>query len=194
MYIIVYLRNSHFITKSFTGFSKRNMKKLLLVLIIAITLVSCKKESDDNEIRINTWTFKAEGSLYQGELLWDPLLNTLLQSNDTYTFSMLGTDISANLFNIVISLADTTFTQPDYQSGIIGSDHVTSFFYGADLAGQHLFQSSNHNGAAIMNYKVESFDPSTKVLILSFSGNAEDTNGGVVAITDGKVRCQIEKM
>jgi len=173
------------------------MRKLFFCLaIVSIVFISCSKGSDDDQgLEYNTWTFKAEGTTYQGDLYWDPLLNTFLQSNDTYTFTMLGGEPNTNrVFNIIISLADTTFEQKNYQSGDATSDHITSFSYRTELVGESIYRSDNHTiNGPVMNYTIESYNPSTRELVLNFSGNAENENGVDFAITEGKVRCKVEK-
>ena len=174
------------------------MRKLLFcTLIAAVGLLSCSKgSSDDDQVQqMNTWTFKAEGTTYKGDLFWEPLLNTFLQGNNTYTFTMLGAEANSDrTFNIVMSLADTTFSTQNYQSGISGTDHITSFYFTHDIGGDDIYTSNNHNPGPVMNYKVESYNASTRVLVLSFSGNVENAAGSTVPLTEGKVVCKVEKM
>jgi hypothetical protein len=174
------------------------MKKLLfLTLIVSTGLFSCKKESSNptQTQAANSWTFKAEGTTFQGVLMWDPLLNPLLQGNDTYTFTMLGGESGSDrIFNIVMSLADTTFTVKDYQSGLTATDHITSFYFTHGIAGDNIYKSSNYNPGPVMNYKIESYNAATRDLILTFSGNVEDAAGNMVPLTEGKVTCKVEKM
>ena len=174
------------------------MKKLLfLTLIVSAGLFSCKKESSNpNPTQAaNSWTFKVQGTTYQGVLLWDPLLNPLLQGNNTYTFTMLGGEASSDrIFNIVMSLADTTFTAKNYQSGISPTEEITAFYFTHGVAGEEIYKSSNYDPGPILNYKVESYNSATRELILTFSGNVEDAAGNLVPLTEGKVTCKVEKM
>ncbi len=173
------------------------LRKLFFAIsIIAIGLVSCSKNSDDVPNQdTNTWTFKAEGTTYYGDLFWDPILNPFLQGNDSYTFGIIGgEENSDNIFNILISLADTTFTETDYQSGAGFSDYLTSMNYRVDFTGDAIYESRDNTPGAIMNYKIESYNATTRELVLTFSGNAFGANGGLVAITEGKVVCLVEKL
>jgi hypothetical protein len=174
------------------------MQKLFIAFLLAICFISCKKESDNNDNNnqeINSWTFTAGSTVYKGDLFGDALLNTLLQGNDSYTFAMLGgQSTSDGTFNIVMSLLDTTFATKNYQSGVSGTDYITAFYYTHGLGGDEIYKSSNYSPGAIMNYVIQSYDPSTKILVITFSGQAKDASGNIVPITNGKVTCRIEKM
>lgn len=173
------------------------MKKLFIcILIVATGLLSCKKSTTDSPAQeLNTWSFKVSGTTYQGDLYWDPLLNTLLQGNDTYTFTMLGGEANSDrVFNIVMSLADTTFTAQNYQSGLVGTDHITAFYFTHGVGGAEIFKSSNYDPGPVLSYRIESYNAATREMNLSFNGNVKDENGNLVSLTEGKVRCTIEKM
>lgn len=173
------------------------MRKLfLLTAMICVVLISCKKESAENKQAVNSWTFKVDGTTYKGTIFFDAQLNTILQSNDTYTLSMLGFETSNTdrVFNVLISLADTTFSVKDYKSGIAGSDHLTSFYFTNGVGGDEIFKSTNTSPGPIINFQLQSFDQATSVLTFTFSGNVMDDNGTVLALTDGKVVCHVEKM
>ncbi|MBI3138836.1 MAG: hypothetical protein HYZ15_09650 [Sphingobacteriales bacterium] len=173
------------------------MKVLLMAIaLVSIGLFSCKKDSpDNNNQEVNTWTFKAQGTTYKGVLFWDPLLNTLLQGNNSYTFTMLGGEANSDrTFNIVMSLADTTFTSKNYQSGISGNDDITAFYFTHGIAGNTIYESSNYYPGPVMNYTIETYNAATRVLVFTFSGNTQDANGVLIPVTEGKVTCKVEKM
>lgn len=174
------------------------MKRFVLAIsILSVVVFSCKKETTSNtpEQAVNTWSFKAQGTTYQGELYWDPLLNTMLQSNNTYTFTILGGETTSDrVFNIAMSLSDTTFTQSTYQSGIDGTDAINGFYFTHGVGGSDIYKSSNYDPGPVLNYRIESYNSSTRVLIITFSGNAQDASGVIVPITEGKVTCKVEKM
>lgn len=174
------------------------MKNLLsAIFLAAIILSSCKKDKENNDQNqaANSWTLTAQGTTYKGTLLWDPLLNTLLQGNNSYTFAMLGGEASTDrVFNIVLSLADTTFTKTSYQSGVSGTDDISAFYFTHGISGEDIYKSSDLDPGAVLNYTVESYNPSTRALVLRFSGNVMDNTGAVVPLTNGKVTCEVEKM
>lgn len=174
------------------------MKNIIFTaFILAGALLSCKKESineDQQEQPANGWTFKAQGVTYKGEFLWEPLLNTYLQGNDTYTFAMLGAEPgSGKVFNIVMSLADTTFTLKNYQSGLSGTDAITAFYFSESVAGEDIYKSSNLDPGPVLNYKIESYDAATRRLVMTFQGHVQELDGNIVSLTDGKVNCLVDK-
>ena len=174
------------------------MQKLFIVLSLAICFISCKKDSDNennNNQEINSWTFTAGSTVYKGSLFNDPILNTLLQGNDSYTFGMLGGQTTSDgTFNIVLSLLDTTFAAKNYQSGVSGNDYISAFYYTHGVGGNEIYTSSNYFPGEIINFIIQSYDPSTKILVMTFSGNAKDASNNIVPISDGKVTCRIKKM
>lgn len=172
------------------------LKNLLVGLVISLSLLSCKKDDDNDQNQTtNTWEFTANGTTHKGALYFDPLLNTLLQGNNSYTFTMLGEEFSTGYtFNIVLSLMDTTFTHTTYQSGVAGNDYINSFFYNTSVGGNYIYTSTNHDAGPVLNYNIQSFNPSTMLLVFTFNGSVEDAGGNMVAVTNGKVTCTVEKM
>lgn len=187
-----------FVYKYLYLLTKPKMKNILFTaFILTAALLSCKKESvneDQDEQPANAWTFKVQGVTYKGEFLWEPLLNTYRQENDTYSFGMLGAEPSSGkVFNIVMALADTTFTQKNYQSGISDTDAITAFYFSETVAGDDIYKSSNLDPGPVLNYKIESYDAATQRLVMTFQGNVQELDGNIVALTDGKVTCRVDK-
>lgn len=176
------------------------MKKILIAFsVVAIFLVSCKKDKEtEPEAKPEDaygWTFDAEGKTYKGGLFWDPLLNTYLQGNNSYTFAVLGGESTGKVFNVVLSLLDTTFTHATYQSGASHADeYINAFYFSEKLTEKMIYKSSNYDLGPVMDYKIESYNPDTRILIITFSGKAQNTSGAYVAITNGKLICKVEKM
>ena len=69
-------------------------KKFILYLLPLLLLLSaCSKDSDNNDLEENSWTFTEGSNVYSGSFLFGhATLNTTLQSNNTYTFAMLGVE------------------------------------------------------------------------------------------------------
>src|SRR5437773_5810239 len=112
------------------------MKKnrLVFFLFIFLAFFSCKKNSESkgtqSGTKVNTWTFKEGSKQFSGSLLFDAQLNSLLQSNNSYTFGMIGAEnTSGYIFNIVLSLLDLNFTTKNYRSGVDGNDYLNAFYY-----------------------------------------------------------------
>jgi hypothetical protein len=173
-------------------------KFLFYLLFVSIALASCKKASTSTtttDTSVNTWTFTEGSKVFNGVLLTDATLNTLYQGNNSYTFGMLGPENTTGYeFNIVMSLADTTFTTKTYQSGVSGTDLITAFYYSTSIGGSDIYKSSDYSPGSVMNYTIVSYDPVKAILVMSFAGNATDASGNMVAITNGKVTCHIEKV
>src|SRR6202008_634038 len=101
---------------------------------------------------VNTWTFTEGSKTYKGELLFDASLNTLLQSNNSYTYSMIGPESESGFFfNIVLSLTDLTFTNKNYQSGVGGNDYLNAFYYFQDFGSTEVYKSSNYDPGQVIN-------------------------------------------
>ncbi len=176
---------------------KRNL--FLLCAAFAILFLSCSKGSGDDSANYgtkgNTWTFKEGSKVYKGVLAFDASLNTLLQTNNSYNFGILGVEInSGHFFNLFLSLLDLNFAQKDYQSGIDGNDYLNGFFYFESLGGPNTYKSSNLDPGPVMNFKVTSFDSVKDVVTITFSGQAFDINNNTVNITEGKVTAKIERL
>jgi len=179
------------------------MKKnrLLFFLFIFLAFLSCKKNSDSKDKdpqpgdELNTWTFKEGSNQYSGLLFFDAQLNTLLQSNNSYTFGMIGGETnSTHIFNIVLSLLDLNFTQKNYQSGVDGSDYLNAFYYSESPSSvDNIYKSSNYDPGPVMNYTITAYDASKDIVTITFSGKAQLTNGTFVDITEGKVTAKIER-
>lgn len=177
------------------------MKKNLLSLLViaALFLSSCKKDSGDDDdnygTATNTWTFTEGGKTFKGQLLFDASLNTLLQGNNTYTYSMIGPERSSGFFfNVVLSLADLNFTKKNYQSGIDGDDHLNAFYYFEDWGTPGEYESSNLSPGPVMNFTVDSYNAGSDIVTISFSGQAKDASGNIHNITNGKVTAKNERL
>ena len=179
------------------------MKKNLLVFTALLTFIfsGCKKDlSDDSNYgtEVNTWSFTEGANVYKGRLYFDPILNTYLQGNNSYTFGFIGEEkTSGYVFNIVLSLLDLNFTTKTYQSGIIGNSYLNSFYYSNSPTNpENIYQSSNIGltTGAVITYTVSSYDAANDIVTITFSGKASDKNGNLVNITDGKVTGRIERI
>jgi hypothetical protein len=176
------------------------MKKLTVYLfLLSLTIFfSCKKSSSSNSNAVNTWTFTQGSTVHSGSVPLGAALNTYLQGNNSYSFGVSGVEQNnGHGFDIVLSLADTTFTQKTYQSGVAISDLITSFYYSTAYGSIDIFyESSNYptDIGAVMNYTITSFNASTNVLEITFSGQAIDSVGNNVNITNGKVTCKVSKL
>jgi hypothetical protein len=179
------------------------MKKqfLLLTVLTSLVFTACKKDSSNDSnygTQVNTWTFTEGSKVYRGHLYFDPILNTYLQANNSYTFALIGEEkTSGYVFNIVLSLLDLNFTVKTYQSGLIGNDYLNSFYYTV-LPGslENIYQSSNIgvDPNAVMTYTVTSYDGTNDIVTITFSGKALDKNGNLVNITNGRVTGRIERI
>jgi hypothetical protein len=176
---------------------KRN--RLLLFLLVFVAFLSCKKNSESKSTqygaKVNTWTFKEGSNQFSGTLLFDAELNTLLQSNNSYTFGIIGAENNSGyIFNIVLSLLDLDFTEKNYQSGVDGNDYLNAFYYTESVASpDNIYKSSNYDPGPVMNYTVTSYDAPKDIVTITFSGKAQLANGSFVDITEGKVTAQIER-
>jgi hypothetical protein len=174
------------------------MKQFLLVSVILLTIFSgCSKDSggdDANDIAVNTWTFTEGTKVFSGPLIFDAQLNTFLQSNNSYTFSMLGAEkTSGNLFSLILSLLDLNFNLKSYQSGISGNNYLNAFYYSEATTTADIYKSSNLDPGPIMNYSITAHDAAQDIVIIEFSGQAQLANGSFVNITKGKVKAKIER-
>lgn len=175
------------------------MLRILIVFLIACSLFSCKKESEKIDQPINSWTFTAAGTVYEGDLIWDAAIYTSPQVTDFYRFGMNGfRRISKDMYTyeafiLGFSLRDTTFTVKNYQTGIANNqvNDAFHFKYGLSADGEVFFESSNLHPGPIMDYVIESYEPSTRILVITFSGEAIDASNNRVPITNGKVTCRV---
>lgn len=173
--------------------------RLLLFLLVFVAFLSCNKNSESNSTqygtKVNTWTFKEGSNQFSGTLLLDANLNTQLQSNNSYTFGILGTENNTGyIFNIVLSLLDLNFTAKNYQSGVAGNDYLNAFYYSESAASpDDIYKSSNLDPGPVMNYTITSYDASKDIVTIAFSGKAQLQNGNLVDITEGKVTAHIER-
>jgi len=192
------------------------MKKIITIasLFAAVLFVGCKKDTSATSntgspgtsgvpgTALNTWTFTQGSTTHTGifdNFILTANLNTLLQGNNTYTFTLLGEEnANGNFFNIVMSLDDTTFTRKNYESGdsISTMGRIDAFYYFQTFGGTNIFESSNNYNdiGATMNYTISSYNPSTTVLVMTFSGQAKDSLGNNVNITAGKLTCPVAKL
>ncbi len=179
------------------------MKKNLLVFTVLLSFIfpGCKKDSGDDSsygTAVNTWTFTEGSNVYKGNLYFDPILNTYLQGNNSYTFGFIGEEkTSGYVFNIVLSLLDLNFTTKTYQSGIVGTTYLNSFYFTVSPANpENTYESSNIgvDAGAVITYTVSAYDASKDVVTITFSGKAFDKNGSLVNITNGKVTGRIERI
>jgi len=176
------------------------MKKNLLFLFLAVTLIfsACSKSSDSNNPSnaVNTWSFKEGSKTFSGVLAFDASLNTFLQGNNSYTFGMIGPEKSSGfIFNLILSLTDLNFTSKNYQSGVSGNDYLNAFYYLENLVStDNIYKSSNLDPGPIMTYNITSYDAAKDIVTITFSGQAQDVNGTLVNITEGKVTAKIERL
>jgi hypothetical protein len=174
-------------------------KNLLLILIPALLIFSgCSKKSDDttdNAAAVNTWTFTEGSKVFSGQLLFDASLNPTLQSNNSYTFGMLGFEnTSGYVFNVILSLLDLNFTAKTYQSGVDGNDYLNAFYYSESVAStDNVYKSSNLDPGPVMTYTITAYDAAKDIVTITFSGQSQLASGSVINITKGKVTAKIER-
>lgn len=175
------------------------MRKSFFSLAVVMSLVfsSCMKHAEDyvpsyGEV-LNTWTFNDGSKSYFGNFLADPVLDTTLQSDNTYRFDMTGVERgSGQLLTMAISLADLDFAIKSYQSGISGSNQSTSFFYsGSAVSRSAIYFSTNNDPGAVMTYNISSYNAANKTVTITFSGQVYDTNGKMTNITRGRLTARI---
>lgn len=177
------------------------MKKVILLYLLpaAILLSACSKKSgsDPNDgTAENSWTFTEGSKVFSGSFVFGTAsLNTTLQANNTYTFTMLGVETtSGHLFSIALSLLDLNFTTKTYQSGIAGNDHLNAFYYTeTPVSADDIYKSSNLDPGPVMNYTITAYDATNDVVTITFSGQAQLASGTYVAITNGKLKVKIER-
>jgi hypothetical protein len=173
---------------------------IFLILVSSLLFFSCSKDSSNNQQTygnsLNTWTFKEGNTIYNGSLLLGGAsLNTYLQANNSYTFSMLGAEkTSGFLFNLILSLADLNFNQKQYKSGVSGNDYINAFYYMESPGSvDNIYKSSNLDPGPIMNYSITAYDSNKDIVTIEFSGQAQRADGSLVSITNGKVTAQVER-
>jgi hypothetical protein len=143
---------------------------------------------------MNTWTFYDGTKNYFGNFHVNPVLDTTLQANNTYTLEMTGMETTAGqVLTMAISLSDLGFTNRYYQSGVGGSNQSTAFYYtGSSASRDAIYSSTNVDPGAVMNYTITAYDAATKTATISFSGEVFNTNGKLIPITRGKIRATID--
>ena|SRR5687768_15388919 len=158
---------------------------------------SCMKHASDYVppygVALNTWTFFDGTKNYFGDFLVDPVLDSTIQTNNTYTLDMTGIErASGQALTMAISLTDLNFALKSYQSGISGSDHATSFFYSGSAGSRDaIYVSANNDPGAVMTYNISYYDAAKNIATISFNGQAFDANGNMVNISKGKVTAHI---
>jgi len=178
------------------------MRTLIFSLFASLILFfsSCMKHASDYEppygVALNTWTFTDGTKNYVGDFLVNPVLDTTIQSNNTYTLSMTGTHKgSGQLLTMAISLADLDFAANKlYKSGISGSNHSTSFNYSGTAGSRDaIFSSSNNDPGAVMTYNISYFDAIKNTVTITFSGQVFDAGGNLMNISKGKMTAHIDR-
>ena len=177
------------------------MRTLIFSLFASLTLIfsSCMKHASDYEppygVALNTWTFSDGTKNYVGDFLVNPVLDTTIQSNNTYTLSMTGTNKgSGQLLTMAISLADRDFAVKSYKSGISGSNHSTSFNYSGSAGSRDaIYSSSNNDPGAVMTYTISYYDAVKNTITISFSGQVFDAGGNLMNISKGKMTAYIDR-
>jgi len=174
---------------------------LLCTLLIGLILSTCTRELSDDSIYgadVNTWTFTEGSKVYKGTLCFDPILNTYLQANNSYTLAFIGEEkTSGYVFNVVLSLLDLNFAVKTYESGVMGTSYLNALYYNVSPPNlPNVYESSNMcvNPGAVITYRVSSYDASKDIVTITFSGKAFDKNGNLVNITDGKVTGRISRI
>lgn len=177
------------------------MRTLIFSLFASLTLIfsSCMKHASDYEppygVALNTWTFSDGTKNYVGDFLVNAVLDTTIQSNNTYTLSMTGTNKgSGQLLTMAISLADRDFAVKSYKSGISGSNHSTSFNYSGSAGSRDaIYSSSNNDPGAVMTYTISYYDAVKNTITISFSGQVFDAGGNLMNISKGKMTAYIDR-
>jgi hypothetical protein len=175
------------------------MRTFASVLFASLTLLfsSCMKHTNDYVppygVALNTWTFFDGTKNYFGDFLVDPVLDTTIQTNNTYTLDMTGIErASGQALTMAISLTGLNFALKSYQSGISGSDHATSFFYsGSSGSRDAIYVSTNNDPGAVMTYNISYYDAAKNIATISFNGQAFDASGNMVNISKGKMTAHI---
>jgi hypothetical protein len=176
------------------------MRTLASTLFASLILLfsSCMKHASDYVppygVALNTWTFFDGAKNYFGNFLVDPVLNTTIQTNNTYTLDMTGIErASGQALTMAISLTDLDFAIKSYQSGISGSDHATSFYYSGSTGSRDaIYVSANNDPGAVMTYSISYYDIAKNIATISFNGQAFDANGNMVTISKGKMTAHID--
>ena len=177
------------------------MRTFLFTLLASLAFLfsSCMKHAEDYipeyGTAFNTWTFTDGSKNYSGHFATTPVLHTTIQSNNTYTLEMTGTEKSSGqLITMAISLADLDFTPLSYQSGISGSDHATSFYFSGSAGSRDaIYSSTNTDPGAVMTYTISKYDAANDITTISFSGQVFDAGGNKINITKGKMTTRITR-
>jgi hypothetical protein len=177
------------------------MRPLIFSFLASLTLFfsSCMKHASDYDppygVALNTWTFSDGTKNYVGDFLVNAVLDTTIQSNNTYTLSMTGTHKgSGQLLTMAISLADRDFAVKSYKSGISGSNHSTSFNYSGSAGSRDaIYSSSNNDPGAVMTYTISYYDAVKNTITINFSGQVFDTGGNLMNISNGKMTAYIDR-
>lgn len=177
------------------------MRTSIFSFLASLTLFfsSCMKHASDYEpgfgTAVNTWTFTDGTKNYVGYFLVNPVLDTTIQSNNTYTLSMTGTHkVSEQLLTMAISLADRDFAAKSYKSGISGSNHSTSFYYSGSAGSRDaIFSSLNNDPGAVMTYNISNYDGVKNTITITFSGQVFDASGNLMNISKGKMTAHIDR-
>jgi len=158
-----------------------------------LLLFSCNKKSEtkkEAELALNTWTFTQGSTVYKGTIFQPKsLIQKRVNSDGSHTFNATGPiENGNNIFEILLNLADTTFTRKDYISGISRTENQNHFVFMESInSSKMIYNSTDYAPGAKINYTISSFDKSRSVLTITFSGEAFDENKKKVKITDGKV-------
>lgn len=133
--------------------------------------------------------------MYKGKMLFESTsFNTNPGSSGPYQLGVIGAEESTgHIFNVVLDLLDTTFTVKNYKSGVEGTDYWNGFFYSETFSSiENIYESTDLDPGAEMNYTILSFDKSKSMVTIAFSGEAFDIDGNKVSITNGKFAVAIE--
>ncbi len=176
------------------------MRKSILSLSVVLSILfsSCMKHAEDYVppygVVVNTWTFNDGTKSYFGNFLTKPVLNSSLQTNNTYLLGMTGTErASGQQLTMAISLADLDFAVKTYQSGISGANLSTAFYYSGSVGSRDaIYSSTNSDPGAVMTYRILSYNAATKTVSISFEGQVHDANGNTINISRGKLTAVVD--
>ena len=140
---------------------------------------------DTTGIALGKWKFDANGHTYSGDIATAQFSNLIGAS--LTIFGSMASNSTDTLFGIAIEFPASTLDVGTYST----SDAGTNFALEKSPSGDIIYAANATSSPPVLNLTVNSYDPSTKIVYGTFSGQAYDTGGNTLDITNGKFKATV---